>query len=182
MDEITPHPFPNFNGCTIEVWGRRNTFIPHFIMDTVTCPYYDCWSSSIFVKGEPSNIKNAAYSFVLKWYPWNSSWLLRNRSVNVIYTPWWSRSFTSYSNILRIAPSCRWHNSLYETVEACDTIFFQIIYLNCVCLRDTTCCVFSAWFVWLCYLTFFDDMFFNRCPQFSNFLQFCWLQRFFYGV
>ena len=30
-DEVT-YPFPNFNGCSIEVWELINNFIPHFIM------------------------------------------------------------------------------------------------------------------------------------------------------
>ena len=30
-DEIT-YPFPNFNGCTFEVWEWISNFIPHFIM------------------------------------------------------------------------------------------------------------------------------------------------------
>ena len=38
-DEIT-YPFPNFNGCTVEVWEWINNFIPHFIMDVIT---YPCW-------------------------------------------------------------------------------------------------------------------------------------------
>ena len=29
-DEIT-YPFPNFNGCTVEVWEWMSSFIPHFI-------------------------------------------------------------------------------------------------------------------------------------------------------
>ena len=38
-DEIT-NPFPNFNGCIIEVWEWINNFIPYFTMDVITCP---CW-------------------------------------------------------------------------------------------------------------------------------------------
>ena len=38
-DEIT-YPFPNFNGCTVEVWEWKSNFIPHFIMDVIT---YPCW-------------------------------------------------------------------------------------------------------------------------------------------
>ena len=38
--EIT-FPFPNFNGCTIEVWEWISNFIPHFIMDVITDP---CWN------------------------------------------------------------------------------------------------------------------------------------------
>ena len=31
-DEIT-YPFPNFNGCTVEVWKWISNFIPHFACD-----------------------------------------------------------------------------------------------------------------------------------------------------
>ena len=34
-DEII-NPFPNFNGCTIEVWEWINNFIPHFKIDVIT--------------------------------------------------------------------------------------------------------------------------------------------------
>ena len=34
-DEIT-HPFPNFNGCTVEVLEWITNSIPHFIMDVIT--------------------------------------------------------------------------------------------------------------------------------------------------
>ena len=34
-DEIT-YPFPNFNGCAIEVWEWISEFIPHFILDVIT--------------------------------------------------------------------------------------------------------------------------------------------------
>ena len=34
-DEIT-YPFPNFNGCTIEVWKWISNFIQHFIMGIIT--------------------------------------------------------------------------------------------------------------------------------------------------
>ena len=34
-DEIT-YSFPNFNGCTFEVWEWINNSIPHFIMGEVT--------------------------------------------------------------------------------------------------------------------------------------------------
>ena len=34
-EEIT-YPFPNFNGCTIEVWEWISYFILHFIMDVIT--------------------------------------------------------------------------------------------------------------------------------------------------
>ena len=41
-DEII-YPFPNFNGCTVEVWEWINNFIPNFIMDVTT---YPCWDVS----------------------------------------------------------------------------------------------------------------------------------------
>ena len=37
--EIT-YPFPNFNGCTVEVWEWISNFIPHFIMNVITV---SCW-------------------------------------------------------------------------------------------------------------------------------------------
>ena len=37
-DEFT-YQFPNFNGCTIEVWEWISNFIPHFIMDVINYPF-----------------------------------------------------------------------------------------------------------------------------------------------
>ena len=34
-DEIT-YPFPNINGCTVEIWEWLIYFVPHFIMDAIT--------------------------------------------------------------------------------------------------------------------------------------------------
>ena len=39
-NEIT-YPFPNFHGCTIEVWEWIRNFIPHFIMIAII--YRTCW-------------------------------------------------------------------------------------------------------------------------------------------
>ena len=36
-DGITYH-FPNFSGCTVEVWQWISNFIPHFIMGVITYP------------------------------------------------------------------------------------------------------------------------------------------------
>ena len=41
-EEIT-YPFPNFNGCTVEVWEWIWNFLPHFIMNVFT---YLCWDYS----------------------------------------------------------------------------------------------------------------------------------------
>ena len=38
-DKIT-YPFPNFNGCRVEVVEWISNFIPHFIMEVITSP---CW-------------------------------------------------------------------------------------------------------------------------------------------
>ena len=46
-DEIT-YPFPNFNGCTVEVWEWKTNFIPHFIMDLIT---YPCWDWHVGKRG-----------------------------------------------------------------------------------------------------------------------------------
>ena len=35
------YPFPNFNGCTTEVWKWIRNFIPHSIMDAITYPCQD---------------------------------------------------------------------------------------------------------------------------------------------
>ena len=40
--EIT-YPFPNFNGCTVEVWEWISNFIPHSVMDVISSP---CWDYS----------------------------------------------------------------------------------------------------------------------------------------
>ena len=40
LDEIT-YPFPNVNGTTVEVWEWMNNFIPYFIVDVITYPYFD---------------------------------------------------------------------------------------------------------------------------------------------
>ena len=36
-------PFPNFNGCAIEVCELINDFIPHFMMEKIP---YPCWDLS----------------------------------------------------------------------------------------------------------------------------------------
>ena len=48
-DETT-YAFPNFNGCTVEVWECISNFIWRFIMDVITCPCWD-WSWPMLVKG-----------------------------------------------------------------------------------------------------------------------------------
>ena len=35
------YAFPNFNGCTVEVWDWISNFIPHIILDGVTYPCRD---------------------------------------------------------------------------------------------------------------------------------------------
>ena len=39
-DEII-YPFPNINGCTVELWEWLSNFIPHFIVDVITSPRWD---------------------------------------------------------------------------------------------------------------------------------------------
>ena len=46
--EITYH-FPNFNGCTAEVWEWMSNFIPHILMDVITYPSSDL-SKKMFIK------------------------------------------------------------------------------------------------------------------------------------
>ena len=44
--EIT-YPFPNFNGCTIEVWEWICNFILYFILDIITNP---CWETIHYLR------------------------------------------------------------------------------------------------------------------------------------
>ena len=48
-DEIT-YPFPNFNGCTIDVWEWISIFTPHFTVHVITypCPCSDSCLVSVF--------------------------------------------------------------------------------------------------------------------------------------
>ena len=39
-EEIT-YPFPNFNGCTVEIWEWINNFISHFTGHVITYPFWD---------------------------------------------------------------------------------------------------------------------------------------------
>ena len=41
-DEII-YAFPNFHGCSVEVWEWISNFIPHFTRHAITCP---CWNFS----------------------------------------------------------------------------------------------------------------------------------------
>ena len=50
-DEIT-YPFPNFNGCTNDVWESISNFIPHFTGHVITYPYWD-QRQTMLVKGAP---------------------------------------------------------------------------------------------------------------------------------
>ena len=59
-DEIT-YPFSNFNGATVEVCKWISNFIPHFIMDVITCPCWD-WSWPMLVKGPPECIHREVLS------------------------------------------------------------------------------------------------------------------------
>ena len=38
-DEIT-YPFPNFNGCTVEIWKRISNFVPHITEHMFTYPWW----------------------------------------------------------------------------------------------------------------------------------------------
>ena len=44
VDEIT-YPFPNFKGCTVEVWEWMSNFIPHFTGHVII---YPCWDLSLY--------------------------------------------------------------------------------------------------------------------------------------
>ena len=46
------YPFPNFNGCIVEVWEEISNFVTHFSGHMIT---YPCWgfSYTMLVKGAP---------------------------------------------------------------------------------------------------------------------------------
>ena len=73
-DENT-YPFPNFNGCTVQVWEYIRNLTPHLIMDVVT---YPCGNSS--------------YSVLAIWAPDLSLYC------NIASKP--SPSFNDHSNIV----------------------------------------------------------------------------------
>ena len=50
--EIT-YPYPNFNGCTVEVWEWKSNLISHFTGLVITYPCWDLGFKSIHVsKGQ----------------------------------------------------------------------------------------------------------------------------------
>ena len=53
-DDIN-YPYPNFNGCTIEVWEWISNFIPHYTRCVITCPCWDL-SQSMLVKWAPGGV------------------------------------------------------------------------------------------------------------------------------
>ena len=48
-DEIT-YSFPNFHGAIVEIWEWISDFVPHFIVNVVTYPWWN-YSESVLVKG-----------------------------------------------------------------------------------------------------------------------------------
>ena len=63
-DEIT-YPFPNFNGCTVDVWEWISNFILHIIGHVMT---YPCWdlSYTMIVKGAHGS-KVTIVLLAVKW-------------------------------------------------------------------------------------------------------------------
>ena len=81
-DEIT-HPFPNFNGCTVEVWESISNFIPHFTGHVIT--YIHAEIKAMLVKGPHwSYTKWAHLSWGFKLYvcKWCSSVSLHTYTIN----------------------------------------------------------------------------------------------------
>ena len=40
--DVITYPFPNFNGCTVKVWGWISKFIPHFVSPSRHAISYPC--------------------------------------------------------------------------------------------------------------------------------------------
>ena len=93
LDEIA-YPFPNFNGCTAEVWEWIYNFIPHFIMDIIT---YPCW--------------NENSSISLKWG--HLVWLVRNGDIGHI-GPGMAYCLTTWSYYMNLwwlpSDGALWHS------------------------------------------------------------------------
>ena len=49
-DEII-YPFPNFNGCTVEVWEWISNFIPHFTRHMIAYPCCDLKLNHVSKRG-----------------------------------------------------------------------------------------------------------------------------------
>ena len=55
-DEIT-YPFPNFNGCTIEVWEWISNFIPYFTGHMITYPWWE-WQVTLDFNNYAKKLSN----------------------------------------------------------------------------------------------------------------------------
>ena len=92
-DEIT-YPFPNFNGCTVEVWEWISNCISPFIMDVITHPCCApdvvptcshathhfctlCCSHRFLLAWWFQNIFSYFYYFLQDWWPWPIDYLIR---------------------------------------------------------------------------------------------------------
>ena len=102
-DEIT-YPFPNFNGCTVEVWEWINNFIPHFIMVTINFP---CmlglkFNHAVLVKGFPDiyNFSHHKWSLLSSIENWELSWcqLCRTGGPASCHNLWCGRHICDYDN------------------------------------------------------------------------------------
>ena len=82
-DEIT-YPFPNFNGCTVEVWEWIRNFISHLIMDVITYPWDVFNTCKETTKGNFLNMLHLAMNCILQ-----------NR-YNFFQVLQWIRNFTQY--------------------------------------------------------------------------------------
>ena len=79
-DEVT-YPFPNFNGCAVEVWEWIRNFTPHFTGQVITDP---CWvkMTPCQSKGSQKYVKCCG-SLRYSSNEWNSEVLI-NKENNLI--------------------------------------------------------------------------------------------------
>ena len=89
-DEIT-YPFPNFNGCSVEVWEWISNFIPHLIVIT-----YPCWDKCSRCKVKTTCryiILSITLDDVIKWkhFPryWPFVWWIHRSPVNSPHKGQW---------------------------------------------------------------------------------------------
>ena len=139
-DEIT-YPFPNFNSCTVEVLEWMSNFIPHFMMDTFTYPWWDQRKSMLAARA----LEQKRPSFCIRHFKMHS------RESNVQYeiqyhqniTEYWPRCMTSYG------VKSQWVDAQFDTTSS--TYIIRCFYPNVVMIRGrhvvdaTTVSVLPVW-------------------------------------
>ena len=116
-DEPT-HPFPNSNGCTVEVWEWISNFISHFIMDVIT---YRCWDDSLskLVKGTRPKWVNEIKGSLAE----GCSWLTYTAGHHSIVT--WLIAYNSRPRAANVSTKC---TKLLYCVNDLIKVLFDVLW------------------------------------------------------